>query len=489
MGRDSRGVRFITSLALVGLIAVEFAAVGARAWAQAQAAAPDGSVRPIQAPIAPAVDIYGAPPLGVQPRLPLPGPVVTPVSPPPPSQTHLPAPLPAPAPTGSPLALDVHPSIGLSGQYNDNFFNTSTSKVDNFRSALSPGLLVGISGPRTLGTVSTVLGIAQDSIDSFGDVHFFPSASVALKHVFDPRFSVSLVDTFSRDDEPSRANQFGLERRRQTFTSNALTLSADWLLDVVATQAYYHLWTFFGPTDTVTNIAGVDAAVPLGAVTTVKAGYEFSFTDTSSPSSSDSTGHLVWASIARRIGPLASVGLSTSHVWQTIESTRISNVSLFAVYELAGRWLFSGSLGYGLLTSDSGGSFPTVTTNTSASYRLGRAVISVAILQDFNQTGLQGEDFGVTLTRSYTGSFGYALTPTIAANLRASYSENEFTGVGNSAGSPNSDALTAGASLVWQVARWLNVGLDYTYTRYNSTPGSTGAIAVNQAGFRIQGVF
>ena len=49
-----------------------------------------------------------------------------------------------------------------------------------------------------------------------------------------------------------------------------------------------------------------------------------------------------------------------------------------------------------------------LSSNSSATYRFAKAVISVALLQDFNQTGLQGQDFGIVLTRSYTGSFSYA---------------------------------------------------------------------------------
>ena len=88
--------------------------------------------------------------------------------------------------------------------------------------------------------------------------------SAAVKHAFDPRLSVSLVDTFVRSDEPALANQFGLQQQRQTFTSNTLGLSADWLLDLVATQAYYQLLTFSGTTDTVSQILGADVGVPLG---------------------------------------------------------------------------------------------------------------------------------------------------------------------------------------------------------------------------------
>lgn len=382
--------------------------------------------------------------------------------------------------------MDLHPSVAFSEEYSDNFQITSTNKISNFRSTITPGLLVGINGPRTRGTVSANLGVTQDSINSFGDFGFFPVLSAAVKHAFDPRLSVSLVDTFVRSDEPALANQFGLQQQRQTFTSNTLGLSADWLLDLVATQAYYQLLTFSGTTDTVSQILGADIGVPLGALMTVKAGYELSHSNTTGTTSNQSigtasnetTGNLVWASIARQIGPLRAVGISTSYQLQTLDSTRIWNVSLFTAYELPGRLSLSGSLGYSALTSDSG-DFSTVTSNTSASYRFGKAVIAVALLQDFNQTFLQGENFGITLTRSYTGTFGYALTPFIDTSLRASYSENEFTGIGNSTGSPNTKAFTAGASLAWRIRPWLTTGLDYTYTRYDSGTSSNGAATVN----------
>jgi len=377
----------------------------------------------------------------------------------------------------------------FSEQYSDNFRISSTNKIDNFRSTISPGFLVGINGPRTRGTVSAGLGVTQDSSNSFGDSGFFPSLSAAVKHAFDPRLSVSLVDTFSRSDEPALANQFGLQQQRQTFTSNTLGLSADWLPGLLATQGYYHLSTFSGTTDTVSQIVGVDVGTPLGALMAVKAGYEFSHSNTFGATSNESTGNLVWASLARQLGTSNAVGVSTSYSRQTLDSTRIWNISVFTAYELPGLLSLSGSAGYSFLNSDSGGDFSTLSSNTSVSYHLGQAVVSIAIFQDFNQTALQGQNFGVTLTRSYTGTFGYALTPFINTNLRASYSENQNTGAGNTTGSQDSKVFSGSASLSWQLRRWLSMGLDYTYTRYNSGASSGGSATENRATLSMNASF
>jgi len=447
------------------------------AWAQAT-----GPLVSPQPPVQP----YATPVLGVQPSVQAPGPGVAPPVPPPPSQSHLPAPSQVAGLTAA-TPFELHPSLTFSEEYSDNFLISSTNKVDNFRSIISPGLLVGINGPKTRGTLSTSLGVAQDS--SVGGFSFFPTLSAAVKHAFDPRLSLSLADTFTRSDEPALANQFGLQQQRQAFTSNTLSLSADWLLDLLTTQGYYQLSTFSSSTNTVSQILGADAGIPLGPLMAAKAGYEFFHSSISGASSNDSTGHLIWASVARQIGPLRSVGVSTSYSFQSLDSTSIWNVSLFNAYELPGRLSLSGSLGYSVLSSDSGGNFSAISSNTSASYRLARAVISVALLRDFNQTFLQGQNFGVVLTRSYTGSFAYALTPFIDTTLRASYSENEFTGVGNSQSSPDTKTFSAQASLAWRLQRWLTMGLDYTYTRYNSVATVGGAAIENRVALRLTASF
>lgn len=428
------------------------------------------------------------PVLGIQPRVEAPGPGVVPPIPPPPSQSHLPAPA-APDSTVARAAFELHPSLTFSEGYSDNFEISPTNKIQNARSTLSPGFLLGINGPSTRGTVSVHLPVVQDSVNNLGDFSFFPSVSVAVKQTVNPRLSLSLVDTFTRNDSPALANQFGLQQKRQTFASNTLGLSADWLMDRLATQGYYQLSTFSGSTDTLSQIVGADVGIPLGSLMAARTGYEFSHARTSSANGIESTGHLIWASVARQIGPVKSVGISTSYSFQSLDSTGIGNISAFTAYELPGRLSLSASLGYGVLSSDAGGNFSLISMDASASYRFAKSVFSVAILRDVNQTFLQGQDFGIVLTQSYTGSFSYALTPFLGTTLRASYSENEFTGVGNSQSVSATKTFSAQASLAWQLQRWLTMGLDYNYTRYNSGATSGGAATVNQVTITLTASF
>ena len=71
--------------------------------------------------------------------------VIDPRTPPPPTIPSGPEPVvPIPVPeTGRPAkTFDIRPSIGVSEEYSDNFNQTPTNKVSNFRSAVIPGLLV-----------------------------------------------------------------------------------------------------------------------------------------------------------------------------------------------------------------------------------------------------------------------------------------------------------------------------------------------------------
>ena len=91
---------------------------------------------------------------------------------------------------------------------------------------------------------------------------------------------------------------------------------------------------------------------------------------------------MIWAAFARKLSLLTTVGISGTYSLQSLDSTGIGNVSLFTTYELPGRLSLSASLGYSVLNSDVG-DFSTISTNTNASYRFAKAVISVGIFQDF----------------------------------------------------------------------------------------------------------
>jgi hypothetical protein len=443
----------------------------------------------------------------------------TPPLPPAPSQTNVPAPLPIPVPgapgvPGTPgyvgipnltlpgafaptittvrgATLEFHPTARVSEEYSDNFFQTSSHAEDNFRSTLGPGFVILLNGARTFGSLSTTVDLVHDTAKNSGDdIKVFPSLNAAIRYLFSPRLSLTVTETFVRNDSPNVVDQFGLRRGRQTYNTNTLGATVDWLLDRIATQAYYRNVLFFNEggsgsgsgsgsvgsntnqNDQITHILGLNASTRVAVDYLVRLGYEFSRTDSmngNSSSDNDNTSHTVFASVSRQFGLYTTGGVSTSAQFQTQDSTKVYNVSLFGAYGLPSGLSLSAAVGYSILDSDVQDTEGTVSANVAASYRFNRAFFSVGVFQDFRQTSQQGQNFGTVQTRSYFGSFLYQWTPFINTTLHVTYSENEPTGTGNQKSSASQDTLSYGASLNWQVLRWLAASLQYTYTRQTGT--------------------
>jgi hypothetical protein len=404
--------------------------------------------------------------------------------------------------------LEFRPTLRVSEEYSDNFFQTTSRSQENFRSTLGPGFLILMRGARTLGTVSTTVDLVHDTVENSGDeVKVFPSLNATLRYALTPRLSLTLSDTFVRNDSSNDLDRTGIRRGRQTSNTNAASLTVDWLLDQVATQAYYRNVLFFNEdsngngttdgtsqSDSVTHILGLNAATRIATDYLVRVGYEFSRTDSTGGTSSstdgdtdgDTTSHTVFGAASRSFGLFASGGVSTSAQFQTLNSTRIYNASLFGAYGLPTGLSLSAAVGYSILQSDTEDSSGTVSVNASASYRFAKAVASVGVFQDFQQTAQRGQNFGTVRTRSYFGSFLYQLTPFINSTLHVTYSENEPTGTGNVQGAGTETTLTYGATLNWQVLRWLVASLAYIHTRGTGQSafgqGSTSTTTLDTSG-------
>lgn len=451
--------------------------------------------------------------------------------PPGPSQTHLPSAFTLTTPLGSPSALlEFHPTLGFSEEYTDNFRlsqegqngqngqGSRGGRTSNFRSTLRAGFNLLINTPTTTGSVTTSLGVSKDSSDDSTDTNFFPSFSGTIRHTFSPRLSLTITDNFTRSDEPSLADTTGLRRERRNFSSNSFSIAVDWLLDLVSTQAYYRNSLFFSEEQTMSHVFGANASTRLGALSTLSGGYELSLSDTSrqddrftqfgtssSDSSSDgsSIGHTVHASLSRRVGYFGTAGVSSSFSTQSRGESRIWNVSAFSSYGLPTGLSLSGSLGYSWLSSETGGDSNAISANSTASYRFAQAVVSLSASQDFRQTFVDGQDFGIVLTRTFSATFSYPLTVYIGSNVFATYTETEPTAAtrsvserGEPIGNQTVKSFSVGFNLSWAILRWLSATLNYTFSESNgdssfggANGNNNGTIRENRAGLHLNASF
>ena len=413
--------------------------------------------------------------------------------------------------------LEFHPTLHLAGEYSDNFFQTSSHSRDNFRSILGPGFSLFLNGARTFGAFSTTVDLVHDTVDQSGpEVKVFPSVNAAIRYALTPRLAVTFTDVFVRNDSASNLDRSGLRQGRQISNTNSAALTVDWLLDQIATQAYYRNTLFFNEgnreggsdqtnqgsqNDSITNIFGLNASTRVATDYLIRAGYEFSRVDTTDSNNNnnndiggDSTTNTFFGAASRQFGQYTTGGISTSYSFQTQEDTKIWNASVFGAYGLPTGLSLSASVGYSILNSDEQDNEGLVSANATVSYRFTRAAISVGVFQDFRQTAQTGENFGTVQTRSFFGSFLYQLTPFINANLNVSYTENQPTGTGNVEGSGTQKYLTYGAAVNWQALRWLTASLRYDFIQQMGrsafdTQDSTGNYAENRVSLNFFATF
>ena len=435
----------------------------------------------------------------------------TPPVAPPPSQSHVPGVFAPPIGIAPGATFEYHSTLTLSEHYTDNFNLTTSAqgKQSNFRTTLSPGSTILINTAKTQGSVSLSSGFSYDSSTGPGDFNAYPSLSASIRHSVNPRLSLTLTDSFNHNDDPGVADSSGLRQQRQTFTSNTFGASVDWLIDLLQTQYYYRNSYFSNSStnntsqnntnstsqsnsDTTSQTFGLGASTRVGALNTVRVGYEHSISEPEQDVTSQ--GNLFTASVSHQLGTYASAGVQGSYAMQTLDDLKIWNGSVFGTFGVPTGFTFSGSLGYSLLNSDVASNQSGFSGSINASYPHARGAISLGIFQDYRttyqggqigQSGVDqsGQNFGVVQTRGFTGSFTYQLTPIISSFLRASYTQNTNTGIGNTKSNTSQDFFTAGGGINWPLLRWLSLSLQLTRNQYNQPDRSenTGLLSLTSS--------
>jgi hypothetical protein len=365
--------------------------------------------------------------------------------------------------------------VSLSEQYTDNFFLTERRRVENFRTLLTGSLTATLNYPNTQGSLTTNLSGAYDTARDSDNYSFFPSFTGSLQHTFNPRVKLVVSDTFVRDDDPSlsdptgnaRGNSTNLRGERSTFSVNTFSVSLSWLIDIVQTQGYYRNSLFIGQHETtMSHIFGATASMPVGALNTVSAGYEFTTRDTTGDATGQTLAHRVFGAFSRQLDTFTTAGVSSSFSMIFADTdSRIANISLFAAHGIPGGFSLSASVGYSLFDSDAASSLRhSFSSSITASYRFAFATLSAGYFQDFRQTADEGEDFGIILSRTAFVNFSYAITPFVTASARGQYSRNEPVSGGGSGIAPQS-TYVAGASVSWRILTWLSLTGAYTWTK------------------------
>ena len=434
-----------------------------------------------------------APPPAPTPAVPIPViPEVQPIGPP---STVPSAPqrvLPSPA-VGLPVTarFQLQPSVTVREEYSDNFNLTSRNRESNFRTVVAPGFQLGINSPLTKGLIAYTFSPSYDTLTD--EVLFFHSALGQVVWQANPRWQLTLADTFTRGDQPTEADRLGLRQERQTFTSNTFSLTSDYLIGAVATRQSYRLVTFSddGGSETITHNLAANASVPLYQTNLLLVGYDYLTSDSSGGTGTagrgfvatsedfNVQGHQFTAAVSRQITAPTTLGLKTSYALRNVTTDtddsdfQLWTASLFGRYVLPGRLRVDASVGAtGITGSQNVG--PNLFSATSITYEFGRAVASVAADRGFSETFGEGQNFGVIETQGVTAAFVYRFTPSVSATATGNYRHNKGTGIGND---PNEDTKNWSGSIAlsWRLLRSLLLDITYIHTeQFDTDNGNAG---------------
>ena len=420
--------------------------------------------------------------------------IINPRTPPPPTSPSTPevlVPIPAPETLRPVKMFRFQPSLTLSEEYSDNFNLTPTNRQSNYRSSVSPGVLVLLQDPSFNGQLSYRPQAFYDTSAKDAGLNHLLAAQLAWQAT--PRFTLTGADNFTKSDQPGLADRLGLRRGRQAFTTNGASLTADYSLQPYAFQAYGRESDFSsGSSSTHSRTPGGSASVTLLQINTLTLGYEYLDTKTTTDQAAGSavfgptgdshtTGHQVTATFSRDVRKDLTAGLTAVYATReqemsgdTTNFTRKS-ISLFSNYVAPERLVMRSSLGVAQLEGAGAKGTPLITSTSDLRYYLGPAIIGLNVERGFSETFGQGQNFGVVETSGYSGSFTYRFTPLLSTLVSGTYRENKFTGAGGGGQAGRSDKITsATANVTYQVLRWLNATLDYTYTHTTSSDQQAG---------------
>jgi Putative beta-barrel porin 2 len=404
--------------------------------------------------------------------------------------TDLRLPAAPPGPERPTKTFELRPTLSLIEEYTDNF-NRSVQGTSNFRSIISPGLLVLLDRGVLTGQASYRLSAFHDSsTQELGDHH---ALAAQLAWQATPRLKLTLAESFVKSDEPSQADRLEVSAGRREFTRNLLSLGSEYSIGTIETKAHYRLSTFTSDDQTTTAHAmGGTGSVPLGQIHLLTLGYEYLRSEstresTRTPSSalvqgdSTTTGHELTGAFSREISATLTAGISAAFAdrEQTTAGGATNDfsrwqVAFFNTYIVPEKIVMRGSIGVAQLQSKRASNKLLLTSNSSLLYWFGPALVGLTVERGFSETFAQGENFGVVETSAILASLSYRFSPLLTAFVRGTYRENEFTGEGGGQAG-RKDTITSGIlGVSYQVLTWLTATFDYTYTKTTSSDADAG---------------
>jgi hypothetical protein len=339
-------------------------------------------------------------------------------------------------------SIFLTPSFGVTEAYDSNVTLTSNATSD-FVTSLIPGLAIEFKDfPFTLALSASLtmqVYAKNPSLDTYTDNI---TAAGSLSYSPTSRLTLSLGDTYSRNVNPSLVTpDVAVTTGRFASTSNTLSPTASYKLDQVTTA----------------NLA-----------------YSWNVITTESPVGTDSNTHTITAGVSREWTPVLTGGLQ--FVYNLFTASGQPNTDTYSPQiTLAVRWTptitVSSSAGP-IWIQQLDGSYKldyTTVSQYAQAFDQGRGIFTLGYSQVAGTGGITGI---ISTTQSATASISYQMTQALKLTAGGGWSKTESVGSGSTGSTLDVQNYTAGASLSYQLLRWLTFDASYRFFQQSGVGNS-----------------
>jgi hypothetical protein len=140
--------------------------------------------------------------------------------------------------------ITITPSITVTGEYNDNIFQSNANKVSDYILGLSPGISVAVENPiyRLIGSYSFTAEVYADN-DQLNDVFARQSLRLDGSYRVTPLLTASLSDAFTVNKNTNVVTAENVSTGRTRAISNTLSPGVAYQIDPLTTARVRGTWT------------------------------------------------------------------------------------------------------------------------------------------------------------------------------------------------------------------------------------------------------
>jgi hypothetical protein len=347
------------------------------------------------------------------------------------------------------------PSFGVTEAYDSNV-TLSTNPTSDFVTSLIPGLAIEFKDyPFTL-TLSAGLAMQvyaeNPSLNTFTDNI---SASGSLSYAPTSRLTLSLTDTYTRNVNPALVTpDVAVTTGRFASTSNTVSPTVSYKLDPLTTATLAYSW----------NVLTTDSSF-----------------------GTDSTTQTFTAGVSRELTPVMSGGLQYVYTLFQVSGQQDLDTHSPQITFVA-RWTptitVTSSIGP-IWIKQLDGSYKldyTTATQYAQKFDQGRGLFTLGYSQ---VTGTGGVTGIISTTQSVTGAVIFQLTQALKLTAGGGWSKTESVSSGSTGSTLDVTNYNAGASLSYQLLRWLTFDASYRYFQQSGTGASAGVSNLTDNVFTI----